>query len=340
MVNFKYSNVEHLLYYPYINFPKSDWASRLLLYYDTIGTIVPQEYFYSPETNYEPFMLELVKNELVIPINPMNVLNNPWEIRTPILEYFESHEFKEKVRRQNIYRNREIHRKDMYNSKIHSDKFDEMIFYELERMGLALRGEGRWFYVPRFICNILMAFLTTIISQKTKMQPITDKIIRLNVQPGLEFNNNLNQERKKEIILKNLIPFPQNINLARLRKFKDNNIELLKAFKNKVELIVLDEHYIEGTRLFDEKLSELLIQKHELSIKMNENHLGNIFFGTICGVLGGIISFATASTTGAVILGLPGLFNAIHSALKVDNPNQIFDQTGMKYLALFEKQFR
>jgi len=50
-----------LLYYPYINLSQSDWTIRTLLYYEKLGTIVPQEYFYNPERNYEPHMLELVR---------------------------------------------------------------------------------------------------------------------------------------------------------------------------------------------------------------------------------------------------------------------------------------
>ena len=71
--------MENLLYYPYINIPRTDWSTRSLLYYETVGSIVPQNYFYEPE-NYEPFMRELVQNELVIPINPMEVLDEPFHL--------------------------------------------------------------------------------------------------------------------------------------------------------------------------------------------------------------------------------------------------------------------
>lgn len=65
--------MSNLLYYPYINVPRTDWTLRTLLYYDNIGSIVPQEYFYEPERNYDEFMLELVRNELVTPINPIKI---------------------------------------------------------------------------------------------------------------------------------------------------------------------------------------------------------------------------------------------------------------------------
>ena len=69
----------NLLYYPYINLPDTEWTIRTLLYYDNVSSIVPTQYFHEPE-RYEPFMREAVQNELITPVNPMNVLDNPWEV--------------------------------------------------------------------------------------------------------------------------------------------------------------------------------------------------------------------------------------------------------------------
>jgi hypothetical protein len=68
---------DKLLYFPYINLPNTDWTVRTLLYYEKVGSIVPDDFFYAPEKNYDPFMLELVKQELVFPINPISQLDNP-----------------------------------------------------------------------------------------------------------------------------------------------------------------------------------------------------------------------------------------------------------------------
>jgi len=76
-----------------------------------------------------------------------------------------------------------------------------------------------------------------------------------------------------------------------------------------------------------------------LSSKMNENKLGPIFFGTICGATGAFIGL-TASTTGAFIGALPGFANAIYSAIQIETPEKIRDQSGLKYLALMDKRIR
>lgn len=77
-----------LLYYPYINLPQNDWTIRALLYYDNVNAIVPTQYFYEPE-HYNPFMREAIMNELITPINPMDVLNNPYEVSLRFIEILE-----------------------------------------------------------------------------------------------------------------------------------------------------------------------------------------------------------------------------------------------------------
>jgi hypothetical protein len=330
--------MDNLLYYPHINLPESDWTIRTLLYYNTIGTIVPQEYFNLPDINYEQHMLELVKNELVIPINPLKVLNNSREISRPFLEFIQKPEFNIEKKRNSFGLNNfeRIHSNKFKPKgfKIHSDKFDGEIFYQLEQIGLAKKENPNWYIVEYHTASYLMAFLAMVISSNLSMRPITDRIQR-------RLPNKPNKPNsKRETILRELIPFPNTINLNKLRRFKDKHFDLLNVFKNKVELIVLDEKIIEGTELFKEKVNELRLRKKELSAKMNESQLGNIIFGSICGIIGAIQGLSTAETPGAVIGGLPGFITAIHSALKIEKAENIFDQSGMKYLALVDKRLR
>ena len=74
--------MSNLLYYPYINLPNTDWTIRALLYYDNISSIVPTQYFNEPE-QYEPFMREVIQNELIDPINPMAFPAQFWMLSKP-----------------------------------------------------------------------------------------------------------------------------------------------------------------------------------------------------------------------------------------------------------------
>ncbi|MGJ8733421.1 MAG: hypothetical protein ACSHW4_09755, partial [Cellulophaga sp.] len=203
--------MENLLYYPYINIPKSDWTSRSLLYYDTVGCIVPQRYFYEPD-NYESHMRDLVRNELVVPINPIEVLDNPWEISRPFIKYVESEEFNIEKRRTRFQTGStgRIHREKLKNGpRIHADKFDNEIFYQLEQAGLASRENHDWYFVEQKTANELMTFLSSIVAAKINYRPTTDELKRsfsMAGQTKKEYKVLKHEQNKRELILENLIP--------------------------------------------------------------------------------------------------------------------------------------
>lgn len=318
-----------ILYYPYINVPRTEWTLRTLLYYDNVGSIVPQEYFYNPETRYDPYMLELVRRELVTPINPMEVLERPWEVTQPFLELIEQN--------QNNLRSAQLHFRNHnnYNVLIHADKFDEGLFYGLQQLGLAEPTNGRWHSVEKRTANNLMKYLATLISAKTNRLPTTDY-----VKPFYYRSSYGVQQQKRETILTALIPFPEDIDLSKLNDFKNKNSALLADFRTRVELLTLNPHIVEGTPLFQQHLIELLQRKEELTAKMSESKFKSILFGTVCGLIGASQGLATASTTSAIVGALPGFANAVYSALQIERAENIFDQSGLKYLALADKRIR
>lgn len=329
--------MENILYYPYINIPRTDWTLRALLYYNNVGTIVPEEYFYSPEKCYDEFMLELVRDELVTPINPMQTLDNPWEVTKPFLNLIEQNKAR-LLRAQNNFRcqNAELLHQDKFSvARIHSEKFDDNIFYSLEQLGLARKNDGHWYSVETKTANNLMKFLATIVSAKTNRLPTTD-----NIKPIFNASFYTIEQRKRDTILKNLIPFPEDIDLKRLMRFKEKYSAFLNAFRTRVELITLDPNIRENSNLFDEKINELLQRKQELTNKMNENGFKNVLYGTVCGLIGAYQGLESASTNGAIIGALPGFANAVYSALKIERAENIFDQSGLKYLALMDKRIR
>lgn len=327
--------MNNLLYYPYINLPRTDWTLRTLLYYDNIGSIVPQEYFYNPKGSYDEFMLELVRNQLVTPINPIEVLENPLQVTRPFLELIENNQDALRTSQKRFNQGYSGNINKFSKTNIHADKFDENIFYGLEQLGLAERTNDRWYTVEKRTANNLMSFLATLISAKTNRLPTTDYI-----RPSY-YRQSFNQETlKRETILTNLIPFPEEIDIKRLFKFKEKHSDLLTRFRTRVEIIVLDPNIVEGTPLFHQNLAELLQHKEELTARMNESQFNKILFGTVCGLIGAYQGIATASTTSAIIGGLPGFANAVYSALQIEKAENVFDQSGLKYLALADKRLR
>lgn len=334
--------MENLLYYPYINIPKSDWTNRTLLYYETVSCIVPARYNEEPN-RYEKHMRDLLRENLVIPISPMEILSNPWGIVKPFIDYVESPDF-DLIKRRNKFQNGlkgKIHT-DKFNSKgpqIHVGKFDEEVFYRLEQAGLAKRNGEEWYNVEKSTANELMAYISTIIAKKLDCMPMSDNIggyysaSKVSVK---DFKELKIQQTKRQVILNEIIPFPEEIDFTKLRRFKEKHYGLLDAFRNRVELLVLDPSLDIGTKLFEEKVKELILRKKELSAKMNESQFGKIIFGSICGAGSAVIGFAS----GFGVLGIPAFSNAIYSALQIESPEKVFDQTGLKYMALLDKRLR
>jgi hypothetical protein len=101
---------------------------------------------------------------------------------------------------------------------------------------------------------------------------------------------------------------------------------------------VLDPNVEEGGELFHNRVERLILRKEELSARMNESRINDLIWGSACGVLGAGVGVATAGSLWGAVGALPGLANAVYSALKIERPDKIPDQSGMKYLALLDKR--
>lgn len=55
----------NILYFPYISLPNNEWSIKSILYWDTIGTIVPSEFIRHPE-QLTKFMKEAVQTGHII----------------------------------------------------------------------------------------------------------------------------------------------------------------------------------------------------------------------------------------------------------------------------------
>lgn len=316
--------MKNLLYYPYINLPKTDWAVRALLYYDNVASIVPYQYACEPEL-FEPFMREVVQQELIRLVDPMDVCYISWEVYKQFLEYLN------RTRQKRL-----IH---SMSTKIHAGKFDYYIFNELTKLGLAKKIDDLWFEVENRTANELMTFLASVVGNAIDYIPTTDHIEKTIFSASYINNNDFElriRQCKRDLLLKNLIPYPQQVELANLRRFKDKYHDLLEAFTNRVELVTLDPLITPESPLFQQTLEDMKADKEELVARMNESRLGDIVFGAICGTISAGIAFLDKPVLGAV----PGLLNAIYSACKIQRPESVIDQTGLKYLALVDKRLR
>lgn len=324
--------MKDILYYPYINIPRTEWTYRALFYYDTIASIVPQQFFRQPDESYDAFMLQLIKEGLVIPIDPVRTLDRPWEVGEPFLDLIKNdHQYLQRRRRAFRLRIRSMPLEILAGSRMHAQKFAYGIYYALKEMGLARRHDDDWYDVDPITARLLMEYLATVLSHKLERRATTDIIPSSKVHQA-----NLNQRRR--IVLEQLIPFPNEVDFGKLLDFKLAYPDLLAAFRVEVEDIVLDLNLEENSPLFNNRVQRLLLRKEELLARMNEKKIKDVILGSVCGVVGAGLSLVTASSFLGGLVAVPSLANAVYTALNVETPEKILDQSGMKYLALLDKR--
>jgi hypothetical protein len=61
--------MDGVIYYPYIRLPESAWFSRAVLYWDSVATIVPDQWIADPD-KLEPYTRELVQLGVVTQLLP------------------------------------------------------------------------------------------------------------------------------------------------------------------------------------------------------------------------------------------------------------------------------
>lgn len=96
-------------------------------------------------------------------------------------------------------------------------------------IGLAERMDYNWYNVENKTANDLMFLLSSVIADKIQSVVATDTIDYSFSQIYAQ-NNDVelrNRQYKRDLILKNLIPYPKQIDLTNLRRFKEKYHDLL-----------------------------------------------------------------------------------------------------------------
>jgi len=167
----------NLLYYPYIDLPESEWLTRMLLYYDQIGTITPLEYLDHPD-KFSPYTLDLIKENLVIQVFPSQYVNGIEGFAESFKEYIES--LSDIKTRRSFFRNKRI--PFISNrSRIHVSKMEPLCDY-LVKKRLAQKFDNQWYDVEDSTAFDFMSYLAAMIGQVDEAGyiPITNEMFPLN----------------------------------------------------------------------------------------------------------------------------------------------------------------
>ena len=322
---------DNLLYFPYINIPRNDWTIKSLLYWDNVGIIVPPDFAKNPN-QYNKKTRDLLKMDLIEQIFPHEYTWRVKKFDKGFLDLINQPKFN-LVRRQEDFKKGKV-------SRIHVQKFGEEILDELVEMKIAgkLPDDWPWYYVESRTARLIMLYLATVIGKSGNFTPATDKLKNLD----LSINQNgadLRRNSLRQNILDDLIPYPIDPDLTKLRIFKDKYHEELKSFRILIEQAALTIDSFKKKKIQEEleslKIAEINDKKEKILSDLNQSKLGQITFGTIFGLVGAAIGFSQDNS----VLGIFSLLNAVYSSFQGYDNSEILARD-YSYLALIDKNFK
>lgn len=313
---------DKLLYFPYINIPNNNWTIKSLLYWDKIGIIVPQGFIDKPE-NHNEFTLDLLQTDLIESVFPYEYTSQTKGFDSEFINLIKTPSFYIERKRDDFIK-RSI-------SRIHVQKFGREIMEYLVELQIASkdRNDWDWYFVESKTANLIMVYLATVIGKIGKFTPATDQIKNLNLSIS-QYQYNRKIDIIRQNALEEILPFPINPDLKKLRNFKEKYHEELKSFR-----ILFEKHVFDLSRetnpddrqkLQEFKSAEIFDRKEKILKDLNQSKFGQIVFGGICGIAG-------------TILGNSGALSLLNSAFSaVQGYNNSTLEKDYSYIALIEKK--
>jgi len=309
-----------VIYYPYIRVPETPWFSRVLLYWDSVGAIVPTEYLEDPD-RLGPFMTSLVKEGLVHQVVPGYYLGMAPNFTEAFLDYLDQLPAnRARSERQAAFR---IHSESLPGEEVHLEKLQGLGDALVER-GLAHRDDtGRfsnWFEVEPSVARDFMAYLAGVLGQvlgDDQFYPITDEANHLDAF----LSKSTQCDVLRNVVLDAVLPAPgENVEAPRIADFKYKYSDELSHFRLAIEeeisqLSAIGEESARSRRM-DDVVSRLKRDREALVARMNEERgWPRVGFADLCAIVGGSIGGHEALTSEDWRLGTAGAAAAIAPAI-------------------------
>jgi hypothetical protein len=340
---------EAAIYFPYISVPQNAWFSRVLLYWDEIGSIVPSGFALYPDDRLSPYMAELVKADLVTPIVPEQYMGELSLAMKPFLSYLDQDpDIVARSRRGLGFQpaSRGAVSPGTIIAQIHSGKFGGYVGGELIERGLARWTGYEWYEVESKTASAFMLHLAVALGDCTgrHMDPITDQTTNLAVlassearTEGLRFADDIRMS-----VLEAVLPAPSAaIKVNQLADFKQRHGDELRAFRRRVEgeLIALASIADSGLREARMRVikDELDAEAREIQAQMRMRGWQRIEFGSVCGVGATALAAGAAAHGEPVIQAAAGgllLLKALYDVRKQFRGHQQYLKHPLAYAAL------
>jgi hypothetical protein len=297
----------NVLYFPKIRVPNSIWLTRLLLYWDSVGTIVPAEFISKPEELGE-HTRSLVEHQLVRQIIPDMYL---WQIPnfdTQFLSYLDSlgNELNKRRKRFESGKFQKLHIEKLVSLK-----------RRLAKRGVAKKiPKSSWYRVEETTAEEFMCYLASVLGghKEVDAMPISDdpdclkKFLISGKRPD---SKNKQYDEVRMDILKDVFPAPSRaLHAEEIADFKRIHRPLLGRLRRAVEREILSVMDLRNKNLRKERLrlfrEEMQDDVTELQARFKEKGWGDFIFGRLFGVIAAVPGVSPTF----------GLASAIFSALR------------------------
>jgi hypothetical protein len=298
--------MENALYFPFISVPESSWFTRILLYWDKVGSIIPFEFVEAPE-RLSKYTRDLLIDELLIQVDPGQYVWQAPRFREAFVDFMESLPSHDIRQRRASLRNHNTFR-------VHTEKMQEIADY-LVNARLAQRVDWSWCDVEKKTADEFMGYLAALLGkiEGVDSTPVTDT--SANLDPFLLASQSVGRVEARiaalrKIVLEQLLPVPERpVSSATLRSFKQRHGERLRRFRYSIEQEVADIADMVDADLQKHRLDAFVADKkdevQEIVAHLSEGGLGDIVFSKISAVVAAIPGMNA----------LFGLANAVYSAL-------------------------
>jgi len=222
-----------ILYYPTISVPSGRWLRQAVLYWDEIGSIVPQRYDRTALIPYTPDVQYLKAEGEFRPFRTDLIYQRQWKL----VQDFEN-ELREIVRSSEFQAKLAGRSKKTLTARVHQDKVSHEVFDFLESSHLAKRqaGNQNWYFFELSTALLYMSLLAKYLAN-------ADETASTVAGTNLPFYQRLNFGAESistalpslNVRFFNILPVPrQNNSLADIITFKRKRQDQLKFFRNVV----------------------------------------------------------------------------------------------------------
>jgi hypothetical protein len=291
---------QKVIYFPRISPPDNEWFTRVLLYWDEVGTIVPMN---GRERVLNDHARRLIDAGLVTPIAPAPHIH-------AIPRFSEA--FLELVSRDDLVRPAPAADAEPARlTKIHMQKFGEDLAEALIAQGLARTPDDPtlygWLDVEQRTAHLFMTYLASVLGhlKEIDMAPVTDVEAHLKLLAGPAPNAELAEQAALKIaVLSRALPAPSGgVTPEEIAEFKRDHAEQLVDFRIEVTRRALEATAAAPAarqELAETYGAELGRMADELAASMERRRWPRIGRGALAG-LGGALATADAVATGGLL---------------------------------------